>query len=49
MYILLIGNPKKGAADIFLDHLPINVLDGSKCYKSKTSSVLKLTYCKTPE
>ena len=30
-----------GGADIFLDHLPINVRDGSSCYKSKTSSVLK--------
>ena len=30
-----------GGADIFLDHLPINVCDESSCYDPKTSSVLK--------
>ena len=37
----LIQFSDSGGADIFLDHLPINVRDGSSCYKSKTSSVLK--------
>lgn len=33
-----------GGADIFLDHLPINVRYRSSCYQSKTHSVLYWTH-----
>ena len=38
-----------GDADIFLDHLPINVRYGSSSYEPMTSSILKRTHASKGE